>query len=211
MKSVILLSGGLDSSVLLACQCNERAGEVVAVTVDYGQRHRREMWSAFQMARYYGATHEVVSVTPEAFHGSALTKDSLPVLRAAHHYEGDCTVVPGRNLVLLSIAVASAVRHRAPFVSIASSASDRVVYPDCREEFFGHVNAATVAAYGVGIRVPFVNLTKKQIVEVGRELGVPIGESWSCYNPQNYDPNTPASGVPCGKCGACVLRAEALS
>lgn len=211
MKSVVLLSGGLDSTVLLAHVLNTEGGGIVALSVDYGQRHRRELWSAFQVARYYGATHEVVQLPPELFVGSALTRDVLPIVRAPFQVSRSCTVVPGRNLVLASLAVAAAVRHWARAAYLAPTADDRAVYPDCRHEFVTALGAASQEGYGVTVSAPFVGLKKRDVVARGRELGVPLDMTWSCYSPQGYDPGAPASGTPCGRCGACVLRAEALS
>lgn len=204
MKSAVLLSGGLDSSVLLAQLRNTVGGEIHALSFDYGQRHRRELWSAFQIARYYGATHEVVNLPPELFSGSALTGGDGAT-------EGAGTVVPGRNLVLLSLAVACAVRTGAKTVYIAANADDSDVYPDCRDNFLSYLTVAALNGYGVTIEAPFVYRTKRDIVATGRELAVPFDMTWSCYAPVNYDPFAPASGVPCGKCGACKVRTGALS
>lgn len=203
VKSVVLLSGGLDSAVLLAHVRNTVGGFIHALSVDYGQRHRRELWSAFQLAHYYGATHEVVKVPPDVFAGSSLTGSDLPV-------SGAPTVVPGRNLVLVGLAVASAVRTGANKVWLAPTADDRHVYPDCRDTFVSHLSVATGAGYNVALDAPFLFWSKRDVVARGRELLVPFDVTWSCYDPQGYDPYHPASGVPCGKCGACVLRTEAL-
>ena len=190
--------------MLLAHLRNTVGGSVHALSVDYGQRHRRELWSAFQVARYYGATHEVVTLPPEVFAGSSLTGADLPVTGAP-------TVVPGRNLVLAALAVASAVRVGAGVVYMASNADDRHVYPDCRDVFLSHLAVAAHNGYRVNIDCPFVFWSKRDVVRRGRELAVPFDLTWSCYDPQGYDPSAPASGVPCGACGACVVRAGALA
>jgi 7-cyano-7-deazaguanine synthase len=208
MKAV-LLSGGLDSAVVLAHVRNTLDGPIHAISVDYGQRHRRELWSAFQLSRYYGATHRILTVPPEVLAGSTLTGDAGATAGAA-------TVVPGRNLVLVGLAVAESVRVGAGRVGagelyVGCHAGDAAVYPDCRCEFFGPLGTATLAAYGVTLIGPFINKTKAQIVARGRELLVPFDLTWSCYDPQGFDPLAPASGVACGKCGACVERAGALA
>lgn len=210
-NNVVLLSGGLDSAVLLASVRADRGRHIHAVSVDYGQRHRRELWSAFQVARYYGATHEVIELPSALFAGSSLTADVLPTLRASQHYVGPCTVVPGRNLVLAAVAVAAAVRTGAGHVWLGPTANDRLVYPDCRNEFVQLLADTATTGYGVSVVAPFTSLSKRDVVTLGRGLKVPFDLTWSCYDPQGYDPNAPASGVPCGKCGACVLRAEALN
>ena len=204
MKSVVLLSGGLDSAVLLAYVRHDIGGPVVALTVDYGQRHRRELWSAFQVARFNGATHEVVVLPPAVFAGSALTG-------GAGATEGAPTVVPGRNLVFVGLAVACAVRHGAGAVYLAAHADDAPVYPDCRIGFAESLNAAALDAYGVRVLTPFAGLSKREVVAEGRRLRVPFDQTWSCYDPRGFDPGAPASGVPCGACGACQARAGALA
>jgi 7-cyano-7-deazaguanine synthase len=179
--------------------------------VDYGQRHRRELWSALQVARYYGATHEVLKLPPALFAGSALTADVLPTLRASQHFVGAPTVVPGRNLVLASLAVTAAVRAGAKRVWLAPTLDDQPVYPDCRSEFVADLARAAQSGYGVEVLAPFCAMTKREVVTLGRSLGVPFDLTWSCYDPQGHDQLAPASGVPCEKCGACVVRAGALA
>lgn len=203
-KSVVLLSGGLDSAVLLAHVRNTVGGFVHALSIDYGQRHRRELWSAYQLAHFYGATHEVVTLPKEVFAGSSLTGADLPVAGAA-------TVVPGRNLAFVGIAISTCVRTGADRLWLAPTADDRAVYPDCRDEFLTHLGVACERGYGVTAEAPFVFWSKRQVVERGRELMVPFDMTWSCYAPVGFRPSAPASGVPCGKCGACVLRAESLA
>lgn len=200
MKSVILLSGGLDSAVLAASVKPD--GPLHAVSFDYGQRHRRELWSAFQIARYYGASHEVVTLPPAAFAGSSLTDGAGDVSGAA-------TVVPARNLVFAAFGVAAAVRAGAARVLIAATADDFATYPDCRAAFLDNLSLACAAGYGVAVEAPFVNRTKAFVVAHGRSLTVPFDMTWSCYDPQGYDRMAPASGRSCGVCGACELRAGA--
>lgn len=204
MKSVVLLSGGLDSAVLLAHVRNTVGGYVHALSVDYGQRHRRELWSAYQLAHYYGATHEVVKLPREVFAGSSLTGDTGAT-------EGSDTVVPGRNLVLVGLAVACAVRTGAAVVWLAPNGDDRHVYPDCRDDFVAHLAAAAKHGYGVKVETPFLFWSKRDIVRFGRDHKVPFDMTWSCYDPQEYDPLAPASGRACGVCGACKVRERALA
>lgn len=203
MKNVVLLSGGLDSAVLLAHVVNTVGGATLRMSVDYGQRHRRELWSAFQIARYYGASDCIVPLPPEALSGSSLTGSGGPT-------NGAATVVPGRNLILVGLAVAEAVRVGARAVYVACHAGDAAVYPDCRPGFIEALNEATFQGYGVRVLAPFLGMSKAAVVAHGRNLSVPFDLSWSCYDPRGYDPLAPASGVPCGVCGACVERAGAL-
>lgn len=202
-NAVVLLSGGLDSSVLLASVRRSHA-YCYALSVDYGQRHRREMWSAFQIARYYGATDVRVNLPPHLFGGSSLTGGDGPTAGAP-------TVVPGRNLLFLALGVSLAVRHGCDVVYAAPTLDDFAVYQDCRAEFLAAADRATQLGYSVRVEAPFAGLTKRQVVAIGRDLGVPLEMTWSCYDPQGPDRNQPAGGTPCGRCGACELRRQALA
>lgn len=199
--TVVLLSGGLDSAVLLA-SIRQDHRTVYALSVDYGQRHRRELWSAYQIARYYGATNVPVRLPPDLLSGSTLTGDEGLV-------EGPATVVPGRNLLFASLALSFAVSRGCQTVYLAPTLDDRPVYPDCRAEFWEAVTSAAVQGYQIEVRVPFVGITKRDVVSLGRRLAVPFDMTWSCYDPQGYDPLAPASGRPCSRCGACVIRRQA--
>lgn len=204
MRSVVLLSGGLDSSVLLAWMRNRTpATYVFAVSVDYGQRHRRELWSSFQIARYYGATDISLEMPPRLFAGSSLTGEATEL-------EGPATIVPGRNLILASVAITEAIRNRCEVIYMATNLTDHSVYPDCRPEFVAGLNAASVGGYSVRVEAPFIDKTKEDIVRLGRELNVPFEMTWSCYNPVEHSPLHPGSGRPCGFCGACIARDKAM-
>lgn len=195
MNHVVLLSGGVDSAVLLAHVLATEPGGVRALSFDYGQRHRRELDASAAVAAEYGVPREVVTLPPELFRGSSLTGGDGATT-------GTPTVVPGRNAVFLSVAVATAARDGGKWVWFAPHAGDRDVYPDCRGEFVEAFAAAALSGYGVGVFAPFVGLTKRQVVARGRALGVPFDLTWSCY----------AGGEkPCGTCGACVGRAEAFA
>lgn len=199
-KSLILLSGGLDSTVLLAdfvSRCrHEWAGEWTceAIAFDYGQRHRRELQSAVAVAAHYGVPLAMIPLPAGFLTGSSLTygNDTLT---------GPPTVVPGRNLVFLSLAVAHAAAHGFLTVQFGAHAGDAETYPDCRPAFVSALNQAARPAYGVTITAPFLTHDKRGIVTRGRLLNVPFDMTWSCY----------AGGeTPCGGCGACVERAKAM-
>lgn len=201
--SVVLVSGGLDSAVLLAHILNTGGAPIHAVTVDYGQRHRRELWFARQLAYYYGATPHDFTLPPELLSGSALTGGAEVPKGLDYRDPGQsATVVPGRNLVLLSLAVATAARVGSPAAYLASHQGDEAVYPDCRKAFVEAASATAQAGYGVRVEAPFLGMTKREIVIRGRSLRVPFEMTWSCYE----------GGVrPCGRCGACVERTEAMA
>lgn len=173
---------------------------------DYGQRHRREIASSIDLASAYGCPWDVVAIPPATLAGSALTGGG-PVPHG--HYADPAqraTIVPNRNMVFLSIAAARAVALFGSVggreVLIASHAGDAPIYPDCREVFFKAADRALWLGCGVNVRAPFVGMTKAEVVALGRSLGVDFGLTWSCYE---------GGKSPCGKCGACVERAEAMA
>ena len=202
MKAVVLLSGGLDSTVLTAAFV--AAGHTVrALSVDYGQRHARELAAARAVVRHYGIAHEIATIPPELVGGSALTGGG-PVPHG--HYEDESmrsTVVPNRNMILLAYAAAVAVLEGFDAVAYAAHANDRAIYPDCRTEFADAMRAALAVCHyePVALCVPFVGKTKRQIVEDGDLLRAPFALTWSCYE---------GGSKPCGRCGTCVERAEAF-
>jgi 7-cyano-7-deazaguanine synthase len=165
------------------------------------------LWSAFQVARYYGAGHRVLTVPPDLLAGSTLTGADGPTAGAP-------TVVPGRNLLLVSLAVTEAISEGAGVVRFAAHDGDHAVYPDCRATFVEPLSEATTAAYGVGVSAPFLRMSRREVVALGRELAVPFDLTWSCYDPQGLDEHRSLLGPfgrPCGVCGACLSRAEALA
>jgi 7-cyano-7-deazaguanine synthase len=195
MSGVLLLSGGVDSAVLLA-ECVATGECPLCLSIEYGQRHQREVRAAVELARHYGCGHEIMSLDPVLFRGSFLTGGGNP--------DGDSsganTVVPGRNLAFLGLAVALAASRHLDSVLFAAHAGDAEVYLDCRSNFLTAVRFAAQCAYRINVRAPFLHLSKRQIVERGRELGVPFDLTWSCYS---------GGETPCGACGACVGRREA--
>lgn len=210
----MLFSGGLDSTTLLALVAHND-WRVHALTVRYGQRHSNETDAAHRIAAHYRvAAHEVIDVDLRAFGGSALTDDiDVPKGRSESEIGSGVpvTYVPARNTVFLSLALAWAESVGARDVFIGVNAIDYSGYPDCRPEFIrafeGMANLGTKAgADGARLRVhtPLIELSKKQIVELGTRLGVDFGATWSCYDP------TP-DGAACGECDACRLRRKGFA
>lgn len=207
MHAVVVASGGMDSTVALALHV--AAGHrVTALTIDYGQRHAREVQAAAEIADHYAVEQFVVRVPALhlALGGSALTDASVPVPEG--HYEAPsmaATVVPNRNAILANIAVGYAQSLRADCVTLGVHAGDHAVYPDCRPEFIDALNAlvrvATDGYHTPRVYAPFVHLSKTSICALGYSLGVPLHLTWSCYV---------GGAVHCGRCGTCVERREAF-
>lgn len=200
MRSVVLLSGGIDSTLALA-KAVETQDEVWTLTVDYGQRHNREIRAAHEIARYYGVPNSVASITGAVFAGSALTDDiDVP---EEHAEAPDETFVPGRNTVLVSLAASYAESLGGGCVVIGANADDADGYPDCRRKFLESFrDTISVGTNGrVWLHAPLLSMTKADIVRECRLLGVPIDLTWSCYRGEER---------PCQRCGACKSRREAM-
>lgn len=200
--SVLLLSGGLDSLVLLAQEC-QASRPPRCVSFDYGQRHYREIAAAVRIAEHYGVEHSILQLDSWLFAaGSALTGNG-PVPQGKHYEDPaqSATVVPNRNLVMLSCAAALAAKEGHETVLFAAHVGDAAIYKDCRPAFVALADAVMRAACGVGIEAPsLLSLTKRGIVELGRNLDAPLDWAWSCYV---------GGEQPCQQCGACIERREA--
>jgi len=209
-KAVVLFSGGLDSSTVLAIARDE-GFEAYALSFDYGQRHKIELEKAEKIASSLGAIqHKIVQADLRQFGGSALT-DSLKVPKGREDEEIEngipVTYVPARNTIFLSFALAYAEVIQAYDIFVGVNAVDYSGYPDCRPEFISAfenlANLATKAGTSEGqrfkIRAPLVKWTKSQIIKKGIELGVDYGKTHSCYAPSD-------SGLACGQCDSCFLR-----
>ena len=213
-KAVLLLSGGLDSTTLLALA--KRDGfDVHAMSFRYGQRHAHELSAARAVAERYGvAAHVVVDIDLRVFGGSALTAEiDVPKDRdeRAMGTGIPITYVPARNTIFLSYALAWAEVLGARDIFIGVNALDYSGYPDCRPEYVAAferlANLATragVEGETIHIRAPLLHLTKREIVELGTSLGVDYALTTSCYDPD-------ASGAACGHCDACQLRLKGFA
>ncbi len=203
-RTALIYSGGVDSTVLLAHLLAE-GREVHCLSVDYGQRHRRELEAARAICHHYGVDHRLADLRALAplFGSNALTGG---VKVPEGHYEEEsmkATVVPNRNMLLISVATAWAVSLRAESVAYGAHGGDHAIYPDCRPEFAEALDRAVRLAdwHEVRLERPFVKMDKAAIVRRGAELDVPFGLTWSCYV---------GGGRHCGKCGTCVERREAF-
>ena len=214
-RAVVLLSGGLDSSTLLALAIRD-GFSAHAVTFRYGQRHAVEIDAARRVATRLGASnHRIIDIDLRAFGGSALTAD-LPVPKDRPLAElGEAipiTYVPARNTIFLSFALALAEVLEAADIFIGVTAVDYSGYPDCRPDYVAAyermANLATRAAVEgrqrVRIHTPLIGLSKAEIIQRGRELGVDYGLTLSCYDPA-------PDGAACGRCDACQLRLKGFA
>jgi 7-cyano-7-deazaguanine synthase len=205
MKSVVVFSGGLDSTVLLA-QLQAAGDELLALTIDYGQRHRRELAHAEQICRRAGIEWQVANLAPLAplLAGSSQTSPHVPVPHGHYAEESmKLTVVPNRNMILIAVAAGWAISRRCDRVAYAAHTGDHTIYPDCRPEFVAALGGALLLAdwNPVALYAPFLSLTKAAIVREGARLGVDFAATWSCYE---------GADMHCGLCGTCVERREAF-
>lgn len=229
VDAVVLLSGGLDSATTLALALRDGL-RCVALSVDYGQRHRHELAAAALVAQSLGACeHRVVTADLRAIGGSALT-DQIPVPKGgegvrtaaagwdpAHERAAGpvpATYVPARNLIFLSLAVALAEAVGAHGVFIGANAVDYSGYPDCRPAFIESFERTAALATAVGVagrpirvHAPIITWTKPLIIRRGLELGVDFGLTHSCYDPWLERGQVLA----CGGCDACRIRAQGFA
>lgn len=218
ISCIVLLSGGMDSATLLA-DASKRFDKVAALSIDYAQRHKRELESAKRLAEHYNIPHKVLDVTNinSLLQGSSLTSEDMAVPHG--HYADEtmkATVVPARNTILLSIAAGWAISMGFSHVAYAAHAGDHAIYPDCRPAFVEAIqNLFNVFHYyPINVWTPFLDISKGGILKIGLALNVPYELTWTCYDPQVYQPNLPSIETAfraCGKCGSCVERLEAFA
>lgn len=204
-KAVVLCSGGLDSSTILAIARSE-GYECHTLAFDYGQRHHSELFAAQRVSQSLGAIdHKVINLDLRAIGGSALTDDGIAVPETEE--KGiPVTYVPARNTVFLSIALGYAEVIEAQAIFIGVNAVDYSGYPDCRPEYIEAYEKMAAIATKAGvegnpltIETPLINLTKAQIIQKGMALGVDYANTVSCYQADD-------DGFACGKCDSCRLR-----
>ncbi|MDI9243704.1 7-cyano-7-deazaguanine synthase QueC [Marinobacter sp. CHS3-4] len=202
---VVIYSGGMDSYTLLH-RALAQGFDVHALSFDYGQRHVRELECVREVCQSLSIPHKVVDIRSlnVVMDGSALTADvDVP----EGHYEEEsmkATVVPNRNMILLSLATGYAVTAGADSVWYGAHGGDHAIYPDCRPEFVEKMDAVCrVANYQpVAIEAPFMGADKSQILTEGLNMGLDYSKTWTCYNGRERA---------CGRCGSCVERLEAFA
>lgn len=204
---VAIVSGGMDS-VTLAHILKAEGWEGTLLSVDYGQRHSRELQFAHAAASDLGLEWRTADLTgiTHLISSSALTDPDRDVPEG-HYAEPSMmqTVVPNRNMILLSVAIGLAVDEGAGYVFTGVHAGDHPIYPDCRPEFIEALSVCsmlgTMGFGGVRVRAPFAEMSKAEIALAGAHLGVDFAKTWSCYQ---------GGEIHCGRCSTCVERLEAL-
>lgn len=205
-KLVLILSGGMDSTVLLA-KLKKEGRDILTLTFNYGSKHNhRENIAAAAIAKYYGVENRLIKMAfvNELFK-SALLQSGGAVPEG--HYEDASmkqTVVPFRNGIMLSIAAGFAESIEADAVYYGAHAGDHAIYPDCRSAFVSAMaEAMRLGTYAnIALESPFAKMSKRDIGLLGKELGVPFEMTWTCYV---------GGEKHCGRCGACTERREALA
>jgi 7-cyano-7-deazaguanine synthase len=204
MKTVLIYSGGLDSTVLLY-HLRSQGAPACCLGIDYGQRHRRELEAAAAICRDLEIEYRIadLSAIRPLLAGSALT-DDIDVPEG--HYASESmklTIVPNRNMIMLSVAIGWALSLKYEAVAYAAHTGDHAIYPDCRPAFVDAMDKAASLCdwHRVSVIRPFIDMTKTDIVRLGAKLGVPFERTWSCYKGGRHH---------CGKCGTCVERKEAF-
>ncbi|MCE8021259.1 7-cyano-7-deazaguanine synthase QueC [Halomonas sp. MCCC 1A11036] len=204
--TVVIYSGGMDSYTVLHRALNE-GRDVHALSFDYGQRHARELEVAARVCSALGVPHQVVDI--RAIHGlidnSALTDTSRDMPEGNYGEENlTATVVPNRNMVLLSLAIAKAVNIGARRVDYGAHGGDHMLYPDCRPEFVEAMNAvAGIANFEpVAIHAPYLRSSKAEILADGLAMGLDYANTWTCYR---------GEPLACGRCGSCRERLAAFA
>lgn len=215
MKAMVLLSGGVDSATCLAKAVRKYGSEnVIALSISYGQKHKREIEASDKIAKFYGTEHIYMDLTDIfRYSGCSLlshSEDDIPKESYDEQLKKTdggpvSTYVPFRNGLFLSSAAAMAISKGCSVILYGAHADDAAgsAYPDCSEAFVNAMAAAVYEGSGKILRLeaPFVRVSKAEVVREGLELGVPYELSWSCYE---------GGDKPCGRCGTCIDRAEAF-
>ena len=211
MKAVVLLSGGLDSTVCMAVAAS-KGYEVLPISFNYHQRHNRELLCAQEVAKHYGVkNHLLIQTNMDAIGGSALTDAGIVVpAGTVERQDIPATYVPARNLIFLSYALGYAEVSGADAIFIGVNALDYSGYPDCRPEFIAlfqqladySTKAAVQDGRHIKVQTPLLQLTKKDIVLLGTKLQAPLYLTTSCYLGEE---------AACGECDSCRLRLKGFA
>lgn len=205
-KAVIIYSGGMDSFTLLNDLHNQGL-ELYPISFNYGQRHSKELIYAASVCKDLGLVHKVIDLSQigeQILGGSSQTDPNIAVPHG--HYADEnmkLTVVPNRNMIMLSLAMGYAISIGANIVYYGAHSGDHAIYPDCRPDFVAAINQVGKYCHftPIGVSAPYICLDKGDIAMIGRDLGLDYGKAWTCYEGKDKA---------CGKCGACQERLEAM-
>ncbi|MEQ3695627.1 MAG: 7-cyano-7-deazaguanine synthase QueC [Pseudomonadales bacterium] len=207
MKVVVIYSGGMDSFTVLH-RAIKAGHEVLAVSFNYGQRHNKELDYARSVCAEAGVVHDVVDITAmqSLMSNSSLMANSADDIPEGHYAAENMksTVVPNRNMILISLAIGYAVNEGASEVWYGAHSGDHTIYPDCRPEFVEAMQDVSLLANFDPVKVvaPYLYDDKIVILKDGLEMGLDYAKTWTCYNGREKA---------CGKCGSCVERLEAFT
>lgn len=210
-KIIVIYSGGMDSFTLLNDVLESyrmSMYEILALSFNYGQRHAKELEYAKRVTTDLGISHTIVNMVDignQLLQGSSQTEERIQVPEG--HYTEESmkqTVVPNRNMIMLSLAVGYAISVNADIVMYGAHSGDHAIYPDCRSEFVEAMNKVTSIANWQSVRIfaPYMNFHKGQIASIGKRLHLDYGMAWTCYK---------GGDKACGRCGACHERLEAMA
>lgn len=211
MRVISVVSGGMDSVAMMYWLKSQGHAQTI-LSFDYGQRHSIELLSASRNANQIGAPHYVLNLRPTgrlAMAASVLTGSDAEVPEG--HYADEnmkSTVVPNRNMIMLSIAAAMAISRKADAIATAVHAGDHAIYPDCRPEFIESLESTLLLANegfiapDFKVLAPFIDKTKTDIVKIGDSVQTPFINTWSCYK---------GGDIHCGRCATCIERREAFA
>ena len=213
MKALVLFSGGLDSTTILAMAVEQYGSEnVIALSMRYGQKHEKEIQCAKDIVKHYGVEHIEYDMS-NVFKFSECTllkgNEKIPTGSYAEQRKGNekpvSTYVPYRNGVFLSVATSIAISLNCDTIYYGAHKDDasNEAYPDCSEDFNDYISQAIWCGSGKQVKIiaPFIDKTKADIVKKGIELNVPYEKTWSCYE---------GGDIPCGKCATCIDREKAF-
>lgn len=207
-KCTIIISGGLDSTVLLYYTRSTTSSQNIhTLSFNYGQKHVKELIYAQKLGKTLGIENTIINISSVGeLLNSSLTKKGEKIPEG-HYAQKNMrlTVVPNRNAIMLSIAYGYAISNKSDYLIYGAHTGDHFIYPDCRLPFVKTLNCALRLgnkSFGnVTIITPFINKTKSDLVKIGLKLNVPFDKTWSCYN---------GGEKPCLKCGTCIERIEAF-
>ncbi len=205
-NALIILSGGLDSTTLMHHLIKEKGFDLMAISFDYGQKHHRELECAAWQCEQLGIPHQTISLDfiNQLFESSLLKSGSdIP----EGHYEDEnmkSTVVPNRNMILISIASGYAISNKIENIFYGAHSGDHTIYPDCRPEFIQKLRETLALCdwQNVSLQAPFQDIDKTEIVKIGKNLDIDFTQTQTCYNGKEKA---------CGKCGSCTERLEAFA